>query len=75
MAAATPDLSKGGRIEREAVRSRLRNQIRYYERLRARKVVSDANCDGAISALQAQLTWMLQRQARYDAASGGLGKK
>lgn len=57
---------QSARLEREAVRRRLRRRIAALER------------QGAVlgaSVLREELAWVLARQKRYDAAPGGLGRR
>ena len=60
---ADPKESEGARLERAAVRSRLRRMIGYYG-------VGHL----ARSVLGVELDWILERQKRYDGRKGGLGK-
>jgi len=55
--------SEGARVERASYRARLRRQIKGSIFIIVRE------------ALRIELDWILERQARYDKAPGGLGRK
>jgi hypothetical protein len=76
MPSAKPDpfFSAGARLERRAAHDRIVRRIKYYERLQQSGSVAAANCDGAISALKAELAWNTTRWQRYSKRAGGLGK-
>ncbi len=61
MTKADPKVSQGARMERAAFRAYLRRRIKH----------AVVDYDG----LSECLGWVLDRQQRYDKASGGLGKK
>lgn len=63
--AADPKRSEGARLERRAVRDYLRRAI---------KAAIKANDSHRVGLLSEALDWVLDRQDRYDARSGGLGK-
>lgn len=60
---ADPKESLGAREERAAFREMLRRRIKRCHDNDARRAFEDA------------LAWVMGRQARYDAAPGGLGKR
>jgi hypothetical protein len=58
--AADPKKSAGARLERRAIRDKLRREMRATK---------------PRSALADLLAWVLKRQQRYDGRKGGLGKR
>jgi hypothetical protein len=60
---ADPKTSSGARLEREAMRRYLR------------RALCKAPSAEAFKSLEGVLAWVMQRRARYDKASGGLGRK
>jgi hypothetical protein len=60
MTKADPKFSAGARLERRSMRTYLRRQLR---------------ATPSLTGLQAVLDWVFKRSARYDKASGGLGKR
>lgn len=63
---ADPMVSEGARLERKAVRLRLRRMAKGYE----------ANGDlRSKQAIDTELQWMLARHMRYEKMAGGLGNK
>ena len=62
---ADPKESEGARLERRAVRDRLRRMIKAYGDIK----------HTAHEVLRVELYWILARQDRYDKVKGGLGKK
>ena len=63
---ADPKFSEGARMERVAVRNRLRRMIKKY---------GEAGNISHAETLGIELQWILDRQKRYDKVPGGLGKK
>ncbi|MDR7496823.1 MAG: hypothetical protein QN174_07690 [Armatimonadota bacterium] len=58
--------SLGARVERAAMRTRLRRRIRQFEE---QGKPLEAN------ALREEIDWVLARQRRYDVRPGGLGRR
>jgi len=58
--------SEGARLERKAMRERLRRQIKKAEAIGAYTV---------IAWLKVELAWTLARQSRYEPRKGGLGRR
>jgi hypothetical protein len=55
---ADPLVSEGARVERKAIRSYLRRQLKL----------------GSLCSVEDILDWVLKREKRYDKRAGGLGK-
>jgi hypothetical protein len=64
--AADPEVSEGARMERVAVRNRLRRMIKKY------REAGDIYHAGTLGI---ELQWILDRQMRYEQKAGGLGHK
>lgn len=75
MAKPTAARNLGGRIAVRAVVERLKRSITYFEELQSRKTVDVARCDGALSALRAELAWARGVTARAGKKAGGLGRR